>query len=118
MERKCAIYNRISMGTQEELTERRAKLIDYCINTLKIKDITVFEEIASVLHKREEFDDMIKKIHNNEYTDLLVEHPDRLYKATYNKKIFDDIVVDIASCGVELHSMKVDFIINVEEMMD
>ena len=53
----------------------------------------MFEEIGSVDGKRKEFEDMIDRIHKGEFTDLLVYHPNRIYRAEYNKEKFDNIKV-------------------------
>lgn len=104
--RKCAIYNRISIGDQNQLEEDRKELISYCKENLRIDDFVIFEEISSVLSDREEYNNMIEKINNHEFTDLLVAHPDRLFKASYNQEKFDEIVNNISKCNVTLHSIK------------
>lgn len=67
-------------------------LINYCKEKLHIDKFVVFEEIGSVLKERKEFDDMIKRIHQKEFTDLLVYHSNRIYRAEYNQEKFDNIV--------------------------
>lgn len=106
MDRVCAIYNRISLGTESQLEEKRKELIEYCQNKLNIKKYVLFEEIASVEGERKEFKKMIDGIHNKEFTDLLVYHPNRIYRAEYNKKKFDDIIMDIVKYNVALHSIE------------
>ena len=69
MERKCAIYNRLSYDNSDELMKMREELIEYCENNLLIKDYVVFEEIASVEKERKEFNQMVERIHNGEFTD-------------------------------------------------
>ena len=91
MDRKCAIYNRISVENKTQLEKIRNILIEYCQKALGIKDYILFEEIGSVDGKRKEFEDMIDRIHKGEFTDLLVYHPNRIYRAEYNKEKFDNI---------------------------
>lgn len=105
MERKCAIYNRLSYDNSEKLKKIREELIDCCKNELLINDCVVFEEIASVEDERKEFNQMIERIHNKEFTDLLVYHPDRIYKATYDKEKFDEIIKDMAKYDIQFHSI-------------
>ena len=95
MERKCAIYNRISVENKTQLEKMRNTLIEYCKNILDIKDYVLFEDVGSVEGKRKEFEDMIDRIHKEEFTDLLVYHPNRIYRAEYNKEKFDNIINDI-----------------------
>lgn len=104
MERVCAIYNSHSTSAKE-LIRMREELIKYCKKELKIEKFVLFEDIGSVLKEREDFNDMIDRIHKKEFTDLLVYHPDRIYKATYDKEKFDKIIIDIASYNVDLHSI-------------
>lgn len=116
MERKCAIYNRLSYDNSDELMKMREELIEYCKNYMLIKDYVVFEEIASVENERKEFNQMIERIHNSEFTDLLVYHPDRIYKATYNNEKFDEIISDMAQYNIQFHSIdKKEQNINKEE---
>ena len=104
MDRKCAIYNRISVENKTQLEKIRNILIEYCQKALGIKDYILFEEIGSVDGKRKEFEDMIDRIHKGEFTDLLVYHPNRIYRAEYNKEKFDNIINDIDKYAV-LHSV-------------
>ena len=48
MERKCAIYNRISVENKTQLEKMRNTLIEYCKNILDIKDYVLFEDVGSV----------------------------------------------------------------------
>ena len=95
MERKCAIYNRISVENKTQLEKMRNTLIEYCQNILDINDYVLFEDVGSVEGKRKKFEDMIDRIHKEEFTDLLVYHPNRIYRAEYNKEKFDNIINDI-----------------------
>ena len=55
--------------------------------------ITIYlEEIGSVLEKREVFEDMLDRINQGEFTDLLVCQLDRLYKPTYDFDKFVEII--------------------------
>lgn len=105
MERKCAIYNRLSYDNTDKLKKIREELVECCKNDLLINDYVVFEEIASVEDERKEFNEMIRRIQDKEFTDLLVYHPDRIYKATYNKEKFDKIIKEIAKYNIQLHSI-------------
>ena len=51
-----------------------------------------FEEIGSVLEKREVFEDMLDRINQGEFTDLLVCQLDRLYKPAYDLDKFVEII--------------------------
>ena len=90
--RKCAIYNRYSVDTPERLAGMRGRLITYCQETLSVSDYDLFEETGSVLEEREVFDDMMNRINNGEFTDLLVCQLDRLYKPTYDFDKFVGII--------------------------
>lgn len=90
--RKCAIYNRYSVEASERLAETRGKLIAYCQENLGISDYVLFEEIGSVLEKREVFEDMLDRINQGEFTDLLVCQFDRLYKPAYDLDKFVEII--------------------------
>lgn len=105
MKKKCAIYNRYSVNNDKMITENRNKLIKYCKEKLQIDDFVLFEEIGSVNGERKEFNNMIEQIHKGMFTDLLVIHPNRIYRAEYNKEKFDQIINDIVSNNVELHSI-------------
>lgn len=117
MNRKCAIYSRISIGNEEQLAKITAELIEYCTQKLKITEYIVFEEIASVNDKREKFDSMINMVHKREFTDMLVASPDRLYKATYDIEKYNKIIMDIGKCGVLIHSMKDGRYISVKRIL-
>jgi len=104
MERKCAIYNRISVENKTQLEKMKNTLIEYCQNILDINDYVLFEDVGSVEGKRKKIEDMIDRIHKEEFTDLLVYHPNRIYRAEYNKEKFDNIINDIDKY-VTLHSV-------------
>lgn len=72
--------------------ESRGKLIAYCQRILGVSDYYLFEEIGSVLEKREVLDDMLDRINQGEFTDLLVCHLGRLYKPTYDFDKFVEII--------------------------
>lgn len=108
MDRKCAIYNRISVENKTQLEKIRNTLIECCQKDLGINDYILFEEIGSVDGKRKEFEDMIDRIHKGEFTDLLVYHPNRIYRAEYNKEKFDNIINDIDKYVV-LHSVDIKY---------
>jgi len=102
MNKKCAIYNRLTMGTVEQLKKRTNELIEYCVNVLKIDNYEVFEEICPEDGEREEFHDMMKKIAEKEFTDALTYDFSRYYR-TDNKKL-GQILKDIDYHGVRIHA--------------
>jgi len=102
MKKKCAIYNRYSTEVQKERLENtKEKLIKYCKEILNIDDYVIFEEIASVNDKRNKFNEMIARIHKNEFTDLLVNDFRRI---AYPKEKFKPIVLDICGYVDNIHS--------------
>ena len=98
--RSCAIYNRHSVNDSELLAEMRDKLLTYCKETLGISDCILFEEYGSCLEKREVFDDMVMRIENGEFTDILVNHIDRIFKPAYDKTHFIELAERIQSKAV------------------
>ena len=103
--RRCAIYNRYSVDNPERLAEVRGVLLTYCADTLGITDYVLFEEAGSVLEKREAFDDMVARIENGEFTDLVVYSIDRLFKPAYSTAKFWKIVKGIND-RVDIHIVK------------
>lgn len=101
MERKCAIYNRMSMGTPEELAKKTCELIDYCVNYLGIKSYVVFEEISPVNGSRGEFNGMMNRIKEKEFTDALTFDFTRYYRND-NEKL-GEILAEINDCNVMIH---------------
>ena len=79
-EKRCAIYNRYSVNAPQILKKKRDELISYCENDLGIPNHELFEEVGSVLEEREVFDQMMARIEQNEFSDVLVCHIDRIYK--------------------------------------
>ena len=116
MNKKCAIYNRYSIENEKYMNMHREELIDYCKNILKIQDCEVFEDVGSVLKERLAFQKMLEKMKQGEFTDLLVYHPNRIYRAEYNRDKFDNIIKEISSCNVELHSIVQPKLQNTEEL--
>ncbi len=98
--RCCAIYNRHSVNDPERLTEMRDKLLTYCKETLGISDYILFEEVGSCLEKRAVFDDMVTRIENGVFTDLLVNHIDRIFKPAYDVARFIELIERIQSKAV------------------
>lgn len=90
--RKCAIYNRYSIEDNKRMAETRERLIAYCADTLGITDFLLFEEVGSVIEKREVFDDMMEHIEKGEFTDLLVNHIDRIFKPAYDSARFIELI--------------------------
>lgn len=103
--RRCAIYNRYSVEDPEGLTTARERLISYCENELHITDHVLFEEVGSVLEKRERYDEMITRIDRGEFTDILVCHIDRLYKPAYSPAKFGEIVLSLSE-KVKIHTLE------------
>ena len=103
--RRCAIYNRYSVDDPERLTTARERLISYCENELHITDYVLFEEVGSVLEKREQYDEMITRIDRGEFTDILVCHIDRLYKPAYSPAKFGEIVLSLSE-KVKIHTLE------------
>lgn len=87
------------------MAETREKLIAYCVETLCIDDYVLFEEVGSVLEKREVFDGMTARIDRGEFTDLLVSHIDRIYKPGYDPEKFSKIIGEV-SVKVNIHAVK------------
>lgn len=102
--RRCAIYNRYSIEDPKKLAEARERLISYCEKELHISDYVLFEEVGSVLEKRERYDEMMKLIDQCEFTDILVCHIDRLYKPTYDPVKFGEIVLSLSK-KVKIHAL-------------
>ena len=105
MKKKCVILNRYSVNNKEMIDEKKKELIAYCTEELKIEDYEYFEEIGSCLADRPVFDEIMKRLHNGEFTDLLVYHIDRIFKETYDKKKFHEIINEIRCCNIEIHTM-------------
>ena len=103
--RRCAIYNRYSVDDPERLTTARERLISYCENELHITDYVLFEEVGSVLEKREQYDEMITRIDRGEFTDILVCHIDRLYNPAYGPAKFGEIVLSLSE-KVKIHTLE------------
>lgn len=103
--RRCAIYNRYSIDNPEQLAEVRGVLLTYCADTLGITDCVLFEDVGSVLEKREAFDNMVVRIENGEFTDLIVYSIDRLFKPAYSTAMFWKIVKGIND-KVDIHVVK------------
>lgn len=103
--KRCAIYNRYSVNVPEILEQKREELITYCEDSLGIPEHELFEEVGSCLEKREVFDQMMERIEQNEFSDLLVLHTDRLYKPAYDCKKHTEIISRIKQ-KVVLHSVE------------
>lgn len=103
--KRCAIYNRYSVNAPEILEQKREELITYCEDSLGIPKHELFEEVGSCLDKREVFDQMMARIEQNEFSDLLVLHTDRLYKPAYDRNKHTEIISRIKQ-KVVLHSVE------------
>jgi len=101
--RRCAIYNRHSIDDSERLAEVRGTLITYCVKNLGITDYVLFEEVGSVLDNRTVFDGLMARIKNGEFSDLLVNHIDRIFKPAYDPEMFVSIIGEI-SARVNIHT--------------
>ena len=99
-EKKCAIYSRYSVNAPAILADKREKLVSYCEDNLGISVHELFEEVGSVLEKREVFDKMMARIEQNEFSDVLVCHIDRIYKPGYDPEYFAEYVDRISPKAV------------------
>ena len=104
-EKRCAIYNRYSVNAPQILEEKRDELVSYCENDLGIPDHELFEEVGSVLEEREVFDQMMARIEQNEFSDVLVCHLDRIYKPGYDPEKLAEYVDRIRAKAV-IHTVE------------
>lgn len=103
--KKCAIYNRLSISDDKQLILKRKELIDYCTNVLKIDNYVIFEEVSSIEDERPEFNNMLKRIEESEFTDILVFDKNRIYRRNYNSEIYDKIFNKIVNSNVNINSI-------------
>ena len=104
-EKRCAIYNRYSVDAPQILEKKRDELISYCENDLGIPNHELFEEVGSVLEEREVFDQMMARIEQNEFSDVLVCHIDRIYKPGYDPEKLAEYVDRIRAKAV-IHTIE------------
>ncbi|MBQ2378614.1 MAG: recombinase family protein [Clostridia bacterium] len=104
-EKRCAIYNRYSVNAPQILDKKRDELISYCENDLGIPNHELFEEVGSVLEEREVFDQMMARIEQNEFSDVLVCHIDRIYKPGYDPEKLAEYVDRIRAKAV-IHTVE------------
>ena len=104
-EKRCAIYNRYSVDAPQILEKKRDELISYCENDLGIPNHELFEEFGSVLEEREVFDQMMARIEQNEFSDVLVCHIDRIYKPRYDPEKLAEYVDRIRAKAV-IHTIE------------
>ena len=104
-EKRCAIYNRYSVNAPQILEKKRDELISYCENDLGIPNHELFEEVGSVLEEREVFDQMMARIEQNEFSDVLVCHIDRIYKPGYDPEKLSEYVDRIRAKAV-IHTVE------------
>lgn len=104
-EKRCAIYNRYSVNAPQILEKKRDELISYCENDLGIPNHELFEEVGSVLEEREVFDQMMARIEQNEFSDVLVCHIDRIYKPGYDPEKLAEYVDRIRAKAV-IHTVE------------
>ena len=104
-EKRCAIYNRYSVNAPQILKKKRDELISYCENDLGIPNHELFEEVGSVLEEREVFDQMMARIEQNEFSDVLVCHIDRIYKPGYDPERLAEYVDRIRAKAV-IHTVE------------
>lgn len=104
-EKRCAIYNRYSVNAPQILKKKRDELISYCENDLGIPNHELFEEVGSVLEEREVFDQMMARIEQNEFSDVLVCHIDRIYKPGYDPEKLAEYVDRIRAKAV-IHTVE------------
>ena len=103
--KRCAIYNRYSVNAPEILEKKMGELIAYCEDRLGIHDYELFEEVGSCLDKREVFDQMMARIENNEFSDVLVFNIDRIYKLGYDHEKLAEYVDRIRAKAV-IHTLE------------
>ena len=104
-EKRCAIYTRYSVDAPQILEKKRDELISYCENDLGILNHELFEEVGSVLEEREVFDQMMARIEQNEFSDVLVCHIDRIYKPGYDPEKLAEYVDRIRAKAV-IHTVE------------
>ena len=104
-EKRCAIYNRYSVNAPQIVEKKRDELISYCENDLGIPNHELFEEVGSVLEEREVFDQMMARIEQNEFSDVLVCHIDRIYKPGYDPEKLAEYVDRIRAKAV-IHTVE------------
>ena len=104
-EKRCAIYNRYSVNAPQVLKKKRDELISYCENDLGIPNHELFEEVGSVLEERKVFDQMMARIEQNEFSDVLVCHIDRIYKPGYDPEKLAEYVDKIRAKAV-IHTVE------------
>ena len=105
IEKRCAIYNRHSIEATEILERKRGQLISYCESNLGITNHELFEEVGSVLEERGVFDKMMARIEQNEFSDVLVCHIDRIYKPGYDPEKLAEYVDRIRAKAV-IHTIE------------
>ena len=103
--KRCAIYNRYSVNATEILEQKREELITYCEESLGIPEHELFEEVGSCLDKREVFDQMMARIENKEFSDVLVFNIDRIYKLGYDHEKLAEYVDRIRAKAV-IHTLE------------
>ena len=94
----------INRELNPKILELKKELDECTIKQKKESEEAWQSKIREEVLKRKEFEDMIDRIHKGEFTDLLVYHPNRIYRAEYNKEKFDNIINDIDKYAV-LHSV-------------
>ena len=104
-DKRCAIYNRYSVNAPEILEKKMGELIAYCEDRLGIHDYELFEEVGSVLEEREAFSQMMARIEQNEFSDVLVCHIDRIYKPGYDPEKLAECVDRIRAKAV-IHTIE------------
>lgn len=113
MKKKCAIYNRLSNQNNELLQAKRDELIKYCKDTLKIDDYVIYEEVSSLNSSRHQFNEMMKKIDEKEFSDILVYNLYNIYRLNYNDEKFFRIIERILSSNTKLTCIKGDINTNI-----
>lgn len=96
MKKKCAIYNKLSKSDYGTLQLQREQLIKYCKDKLKIKDYDIYDETST---DKNQFNEMMKKIDEKEFTDIVI---------SYNDEEFGNAINKILSSNIKLHCIEGD----------
>lgn len=105
MKKKCVIYNKLSNSNYETLQLQRDELIKYCKDKLKIKDYDIYDEAST---DKNQFNEMMKKIDEKEFTDILVSDLYNIYRISYNDEKFGNTIDKILSSNIKLHCIEGD----------
>lgn len=108
---KVAIYTRVSTTHQidkDSLPHQKNELINYSKYALNINEYTVFEDAgySGKNTDRPQYQNMIERVHNGEFSHLLVWKIDRISR---NLKDFTELYDDLKECNVTFISKNEQF---------